>query len=336
MKTSTIKRFVSVAVAALLLTTGLESCHRRELSYTDVAEIDVIADWSRSGLSARESNYGATVVFFPTDGGQPTVVLMGDRNGKTVRLPEGTYDVLLFNRTFEDFDNIGFRGHDRYHTLEAHLREDVRGADSRVVTEGPDELAADRREGFTVSQSMLGNYTRSRLARVGADTRADENRYELLMSPTTLTYTLEVIVNIKGLSNIHKAECSLTGMPESVYMHSGRPSDKTVEHRFDLASPRYEDGSTANGSLSSTITVFGFDETIASAHLRALLTDGKTIFEDDLDHTKIRRVNRDDGSVRIIVEFDCPTTVPTVSGPSSGFDADVNDWSGEENHEIDI
>ena len=98
----------------------LVACSHREQVYSLETEIMISADWSRSGLNEKEQDYGATTVFYPTDGSSPIMVLMGDRTYKTVYLKEGRYDVVLFNRSFDDFGNLGFRGEDAYRTLEAH------------------------------------------------------------------------------------------------------------------------------------------------------------------------------------------------------------------------
>lgn len=44
------------------------SCDRRDLTYSDEAEITITADWSKTGLSKLEGQYGATAVFYPIGG----------------------------------------------------------------------------------------------------------------------------------------------------------------------------------------------------------------------------------------------------------------------------
>lgn len=79
-------------LALLLL---FASCERRELTYYMEAEITVTADWSRAGVP-EEKDDGATLVIFPQDGSEPRVILTGERERTTVRLPRGTYDAILF------------------------------------------------------------------------------------------------------------------------------------------------------------------------------------------------------------------------------------------------
>lgn len=88
----------------------LVACNRRELTYSPEATITISADWSQSGLNEKEQDYGATAIFYPTDGSTPFVALMGDRIYKTLCLKEGCYNVVLFNRSFDDFGNLCFRG----------------------------------------------------------------------------------------------------------------------------------------------------------------------------------------------------------------------------------
>ena len=88
-------------VLFLLLPLWLASCERRELTFYTEAEITVTADWSRADQQ-EENQYGATLIFYPQDGGTPRVVLMGDRTQTTVRLPDGRYDAILFNRSFDE------------------------------------------------------------------------------------------------------------------------------------------------------------------------------------------------------------------------------------------
>ena len=124
----------------------LVACNRRELTYSPEATITISADWSQSGLNEKEQDYGATAIFYPTDGSTPFLALMGDRTYKTLCLKEGCYNVVLFNRSFDDFGNLCFRGEENYQTLEAYVKKmEIRNESSseRIIMESPDELAAD-------------------------------------------------------------------------------------------------------------------------------------------------------------------------------------------------
>ena len=70
------------------------SCERRDLTYYETAEITLTVDWSQSGLdNMDEAAHGATAIFYPVDGGEPKIFLMGDYSRETVRLQQGIYNV---------------------------------------------------------------------------------------------------------------------------------------------------------------------------------------------------------------------------------------------------
>ena len=130
-------------------------------------------------LAAEEENYGSTILFYPRDGGTPHIFQMGERTGETVRLPMGTYDAIIFNRSFNDFSNIAFRG-DSYETLEAYARkvetrvDEVTRVETRTIISSPDELAVATLEGFIVTEDMLGNYSQTTYGRTAASRTAEE------------------------------------------------------------------------------------------------------------------------------------------------------------------
>lgn len=105
-----------------------------------------------------------------------------------------------------------------------------------------------------------------------------------------------------------------------------------------LSNPVYDSGSVTEGTLSTTISVFGFDVEIPhNLHLKAKLVDGKTIFEESFNDLAIRRLDEEDGTMSVFIDMACEKTVPNVKAEgSSGFDADVDKWDDEVNSDIDI
>lgn len=326
----------------LFLCLSFSSCDRRELAYSDEAEITLTADWSKAGLSEQEGHYGATAVVYPTDGSTPLTVLMGDRSRKAVRLKEGRYHIVLFNRSFDDFGNIAFRGLEAHHTLEAYARnaQAYKSADNgnsadngKVATDSPDELAADCVEDFEVTSDMLGNYG-------GSPTRSAESPSpcQLCFTPRKLTKEITATFHIKGMNNIRSATCTLGGVPESVFLATGKASERTMTQQFGLDKKNYRPGSQTEGTMSATFSVFGFDESILhEVRFEAQLVDGKTKFVEDLDDIKVNVSEDDAGVVTITIDVTCDETVPTVMPEgSSGMEADVDGWGEEDNNDIDI
>lgn len=334
------------------------NCDRRDLTYYTEAEIEINADWSQAGLSEAEQASGATAVFYPQDGGTPKVVLMGDRTRKTVRLREGRYDVILFNRSFNDFSGISFRGED-YRSLEAYAKNlklrnggetsggyEVREGESEssgdIVTDGPDELAVDHIENFEVTSGMLGNYSSGVANRntKSADITSETDACRLCFTPRKLTKQITAKIHIKGLHNVRTATCTLSGVTASVFLATGTPSDKKVTQEFDLGNPVFLPGSFTEGTLTGTFSVFGLDEELPhNMHFEALLADGKTTFEEDITVLKIEQAADDNGNITITIDVDSSTTVPDVKpegGSDSGFNVDVGGWGDDVNTDVPI
>ena len=140
------------------------------------------------------------------------------------------------------------------------------------------------------------------------------------------------------MNNIRKATCTLDGIAESIFLVSRQNSEKTVTQVLRLSNPVYDSGSVTEGTLSTTISVFGFDVEIPhNLHLKAKLVDGKTIFEESFNDLAIRRLDEEDGTMSVFIDMACEKTVPNVKTEgSSGCDADVDKWDDEVNSDIDI
>lgn len=316
------------------------SCERRELSYYLESQVSISVDWSSANLDY-ESNYGATAVFYPKAGGAPTVVLMGDRTKETARLREGHYSVIVFNRTFDDFKGIAFRGTDRYNTLEAYAIEVVTRKDTRtgetadVLVNSPEKLAVATLDDFEVTQDMLGNYSPA------AATRSDaQQECSLHFTPRELTRTIQIQVDVKGLHNVKNATCTLSGVPLSIFLANGQATEHTAIQEFALGNPLFKPGSMTEGTLSTTLNTFGFDKNLPrEMNLTANLVDGVTKVEQQLTGVQIFEREEASGIIFFYIEANVSQTIPDVKpegGTDSGFDADVGDWGEEENSDIII
>lgn len=324
-----------VTFSACLLFT-LTSCDRRELTYYETAQITLTADWSQSGLEG-EDNYGATAVFYPQAGGEPKIVLMGDRTRTTTQLPEGRYNVVLFNRSFDDFSAIDFRGTSSFATLEAYAKKIESRAESETIVSSPEKLAVAVVQGFEVTEDMLGNNY------APASSRKRESVTEeccLSFIPHELTRTIKVKINVDGLNNVKEATCHLSGVPVSIFLSDGHFSERTVTQEFPVGNPVFEENSYTKGTLTGEINVFGFDEkTEHDIEMDFLLVDGKTEINQISDKVDISSETDETGSIVLHIEAATPESLPDVKnedGANSGFDADVDPWGDEESAEFPL
>lgn len=333
----------------LFLLAALSSCDRRELTYYEVSEITVTADWSESGLDDGEQPYGATTVFYPRDGGAPKIFRMGDRSGEVVRLPTGVYDVVIFNRSFDDFGNISFRGTGSYRTLEAYARkvetrrDNASRTETRTIVGSPDELAAGTMEGFTVTEDMLGNYSQTPYGRAkpsrAAGDAPDEDAYTVRLRPRKLTREVVAVLHVEGLNNIRMATCRLDGVAESVFLAGGEASAHTVTQEFSPSDIAFTPGSPFDGTLKGTFEVFGLRASDDHRlHLEALLVDGKTVHTGDYDRVEVEEKEDGEGTVSLHVNVttDKIPDVKPEGGSGSGFDVEVDGWGDDIGTDIPI
>lgn len=335
------KMYKWTLLCLLFLLTG---CERRDLTYYETAEITLTVDWSQCGLdNEEEATRGATVLFYPTNGGKPRIFLMGDYSRESVRLPLGTYNVILFNRSFTDFSNIAFRGRDKYETLEAYSKQIEtrvdREADTRTITASPEKLASAVVEGFVVTEDMLGNYSQTTFGRSGYSSTQADGSCTLHFVPEKLTHEVVAIIRVEGLNNIRSATCRLDGIAESVFLATGKTSEMRVAQEFSPSNLVFDEGSLFNGTLTDRFNVFDID--FSHNHglqLEAQLVDGKTTFEGDYDNVKVTEKDNGEGVATIYVEAktDKVPDVKPEGGSDSGFDVDVGGWGDEENTDVPI
>ena len=290
-----------------------------------------------------EAARGATAIFYPTNGGEPKIFPMGDYSREAIRLPEGVYNVILFNRSFTDFSNIAFRGNDGYETLEAYNKKiETRTdgeTDTRTITGSPEKLASATMEGFTVTEDMLGNYSQTTSGKSAYSVESGDDRCTLHLVPEKRTSEVIAVIRVEGLNNVRSAICRLDGISESIFLATGKASGQSVAQEFPLSHPVFDEGSPFNGTLTGTFNVFGIDFTQSHRlHLEAQLVDGKTVFEGDYDNVRVTEKDNGEGVITIYVEAttDKIPDVKPEGGSNSGFDVDVDGWGDEVDTDIPI
>lgn len=312
------------------------SCERRELTYYNEAEITLTADWSKADMQ-EEKDYGATLVIYPVGGGKPRIVLMGERDRTTIRLTEGHYDMVLFNRSFDDFNTIDFRGVESLETLEAYAKKVETRSGTRVITAAPDKLASAVIRDFEVTANMLGNYVPATSR--GADAPlCPEGTCRIELAPLPLTYNVKVELRVKGINNLQRATCTLHGVPLSVFLADGSPGAELGLQEFQAGNTELDEGSLTEGTVNGTLNLFGLDEEqLHSITMKALLVDNKTVVEQQITDLNVSKDTDDKNVVTLYLEATTEEPLPDVKpegGSDSGFGADVDEWGNE--HQVEI
>lgn len=320
----------------LILLLPLSGCERRDITYYLEAEVEIHVDWSQAELNDKEANYGATVVFYPEDGGTPRIMLMGNRNYEKVRLPQGRYNVIIFNRSFDDFANVNFRGKEHYETLEAYASKT--GTRIEEITDSPEALASDCIEGFEVTEEMLGNYSTVMTNR-SATAEGTDQACSLCFKPLKLIKEMKFTLHVKGLNNVRSACATIDGVSASVFLASRQASRQTVTQRFDLGNKTFYSGSPFDGTMDATFNSFNFNaDDFHTVRIEADLVDGKTTYEESFDEVAVDKEVNEDGKIYFSIKIET-SPIPDVKpegGSDSGFDVDVGNWGDEINSDIII
>ena len=293
------------------------------------------ADWSRADQQ-EESQYGATLIFYPQDGGTPRVVLMGDRTQTTVRLPYGRYDAILFNRSFDEFGTMAFRGQEQLHTLEAYALQTETRYGTKIITAAPGKLASAVIRDFEVTDNMLGNYAPAGARNV---TTCPDGACRLQFTPLPLTRKVKVKLHITGIDNLKQATCQLSGVPLSVYLHDGNTDNaEKGAQEFEIEDITPDEDFAANGTLNGLIHLFGLPAPEeVQIKVRALLKDNTTVVEREVENIEANEEADGSGVTTLHIKADITEPLPDIKpSEDSGFGADVEEWGQENNTEIPI
>ena len=335
---------LSIAILSLLMT-GFCSCNHKELCYhhPHTAKVRVDVDWSRF---TEESPTGMTVMVYPVDGGSPRTSLTHTLTHTYFNLQAGMYHTLVFNQSDSEFGSVEFHGMESY--LEARVISatetarwyTARGDGSRVAAQ-PEWIAADVSEGGIVSEELV-----EKARQEGKHQGAQTTEYLLAShTPRNIVYTVDVRVHIKGVYNLRSARSALDGMAEGYRFAQASPTQTVATYLMESWTLTVNPADPTLGHIDGTLYCFGLpDGHTAKADdneflLSLLLVDNKTVldFPFQVGDKFIR--DADGTKLRLYLELNLEDPLPDVEpegGSGSGFDATVEDWGEEIEHDIQM
>lgn len=322
-----------VAVA-LLLSAILSSCAYKDLCYnhwehSGKARLSITMDWSC--LSERPT--GMTVMFFPKDGGAPLRHVTNDVDSVVLNLPPGTYNVLAFNQTVEEYESISFHDMDSWDDMYVSIADGGKPGFSRE----PAELMTGTEEDFVVTPDMLNN----------------PSPVPIELTPHSIAVLTVIKVPVSGVQYARAADGVISGMAKSFYLTrnctgtgttSFELTDWTLIESNSLQSPK-------PGIISKSFVSFGLPgvqyvtEQSGDAaadvspsqnltlYLDIPLIDMATTFSDTLDVSDSWSFPVD--VYHMLIESE-GIALPEVSGAGGGFDVSVDDWEEGNVENIEI
>ncbi len=287
-----------------------------------VTNVELNVDWAELGYSPN----GVTVMFYPKEGGDPVTYTSHTVHTALLSVQEGTYDVVVFNNSPEEFGSVEFRGLEVYKTAEIFYSQKAASKEY---------LAMAKVNDFMVTKELQ----------------------QLNVKPQNLFVDGDIRIEAKGVYNIRYMRAHITGLAGS-YMLSvnvpkaGEEGFKTHTESWKLMKKNQE---YATGVLTSTFRTFGLPEVgwkgdisakpgQVKLHISMLLVDNKTVINRSFAVGDMIQVWSKDGRPVIYVTIDSngdeyPLVIPDVKpidGTAGGFGADVEDWGDDEEFDLGV
>ena len=323
----------------------LVSCNHHELCYSHphTAKVRVNVDWSEF---VEEDPTGMTVMVYPADGGKPYTVLTHTLDGASFNLPEGVYHTLAFNQSVSEFGSLEFRQMEKYDKAEVvSATQDSRWYEGRadggrVVTQ-PEWIGSHREEGVMVTRQMV------QAMRQEGKYRSGEGAEYVLSNlvPQNMVYTVHARVYIEGIYNLRSARAALDGMAEGYRFAMARPSHVSATYLMEEWEMTVDKSDPTRGYIDTYLYCFGLPDGHQGTAdenqftLSVLLVDNKTVL--NFPFMVGDKFEQGDTSVRLSLnlELELAEPLPDVKpegGSGSGFDATVEDWGEEIEHDIQM
>lgn len=337
------KRLLLLPLVGILVL--LASCNHHELCYhhPHTAKVRVNVDWSEF---VEEQPTGMTVMVYPADGGKPYTSLTHTLDYANFNLPEGTYHTLVFNQSVSEFGSLEFHQMENYAKAEVvsstqNSRWYEGRADGGRVVNQPEWIATHREEGTLVTTQMVEDMRAEGKYRSGGG-----SGYVLSsLVPQNIVYTIHIRVYIDGIYNLRSARAAMDGMAEGFRFASAKSSSVAATYLMEDWKMTVDKSDPTQGYIETDLYCFGLPDGHGGTAeennflLSVLLVDNKTILE--FPFMVGDKFEELDASIRLNLNLEVWLTDPLPDvkpegGSGSGFDATVDDWGEEIEHDIQM
>lgn len=339
-----------IEMLLLVCIAALTSCHHKELClhHPHTANVRIDVDWS--GFK-KEVPTGMSVMVYDDNGNLVESHLTNTTTHAYVSLEAGIYHSIVYNQSPSEFGSVIFNGLDNYSTAAVRIKPLVSKwyktkAEEEKVGSEPEWIGADRVENSVVTSEMVDitteHFVQENKTRSGSEVSFVIAEHH----PLNIIYTLFVTVHADGIYNLRSARASLDGLAEGYVFHKEGPTEGTVTQLFESWEMTQDKTDPTKGYITSKITCFGLPDGYRGLPedntfmFSVLLVDNATIVDFPFEvGDKIRKRVVDgveqDMEYEIELWLDVPLPdVPPVGGSSSGFDAVVEEWGEEVDHDI--
>ncbi len=330
----------------MILTLGvlLMSCHRRDIYYENVqyANLNLVVDWTKAFPSEEYKPKGMSVWFYPEDGGNPIIKSTNEVDNYRIRIPEGMYDVLVFNQTpVELSGSLSFRDIESLDKAEVYaVMMDYKSWYEEETGENvnmqPLYIAAVKHEDVVVMPAVGDlEYTPE------YEGQHPDIDATVKVTPKMITKDLEIVVYVENAASISDTRAVISGLAKGHKLTAEYPNSESCTN---LIKSWNVDTKSESTNIVFNLTSFGYRRSIEDVgynlsdwegelQLRFLLHDEhQVIYTISLDETNIVDTG-DRLKMKLVVGLDDPLVLPDVVNPGNGgvgFEPDVSEWPEED------
>lgn len=355
-------RRVGVVVAAAMLLL-LTSCDRRplEVYFENMVQVRVDVDWmSHYG----ELPSGMTMVLWnANDSLYRSLPPTHNVTSQSLFLEPGIYKLIVFNQSYDEFSSIRFQDVGNHNLFSARAKPITTRAPRRW-DEGmhfmcDPEMIGVAVDTIAITEEMMQDEYLHFVGYKHRNNIPDTAHYVFKEVVDPMITQLNVRVMVKGYSNMHSVEGSVSGMSDGFYMSRVDRTQETGVLLLDNWKAEPIEGEGDKGWVKTSISTFGLpfgkervenrDSTDNVLTLGFLLTDG-SVKKFTYNVGKIMKYLTPTGDaltkaevlkhieVEIIIDDpiespDLPYVDPT-DRQASGFDAHVDDWEFGGTYEV--
>lgn len=220
-----------------------------------------------------------TAMFYPEEGGTPTVLMSNNTVGNTVKLKQGRYKVLVFNQSIYEFGSLNFEGMDAFESACARsvgLTETVTQESAadlswfrKTVDGNPEMLGkvirpippfnADRFT-YEVTAEMCERQ-KLKEQQVAQDAWGGISKYEYVdtirSTPPPVAPTMHITIHVKGIDNAYMARAYISNMARADRFG---PHYNTAEEAIQVISDwkvQLDEFDRTRGDIKTSFRTFG-------------------------------------------------------------------------------
>ena len=189
----------------LLMLPMLVACEYKALVFDDSVRFKVKFNIDWSDICDLPS--GVTILFYPTDGGRPIEYVTNDTEDPEIDLPVGTYNILVFNQSVDEYHSVTFHNMDNWDEAYIELADEY----------GPSWSTRSSNFSAEPAELMVGTAHNFAVTVYQVNTTTGEMQ-TLNIHPHPVLIKTDVHVNVTGIQYARSIRSVVVGMAKRYYL----------------------------------------------------------------------------------------------------------------------